>query len=156
MVSAGGLTETLVKASTGALLAHVRSLQAAASQGLGAFGLVAFARALVAVYTQYAGDDRVVVPLMRTLDRLFADDLLSDIDINAGADLSFLQFYFVCLCVRVCVFARVFGLPPLSSLSFLLPANAPGPAPADVSASSSDVGLGPSFGALLFRVGFRR
>lgn len=73
VLSVGGLTESVVKASKAALVAWIRSHTA--SKDFGLLSRVAFF--LVTLLTRHAQDDRVTIPLMKTLAMLLEDGHLS-------------------------------------------------------------------------------
>lgn len=68
VVSVGGLTESLVKASSACLLSHLASYTPVE--------LEQFALALLGVFKRHALDDRVTVPLLTMVDLLFCTCVL--------------------------------------------------------------------------------
>jgi tubulin-specific chaperone D len=73
VVSVGGLTESVVKASKAALFDWIRTHAAAKNLGL----LSRFAFYLVTLLSCHSQDDRVTIPLMKMLAVLLEDGLLS-------------------------------------------------------------------------------
>ncbi|KAG7383272.1 hypothetical protein PHYPSEUDO_003895 [Phytophthora pseudosyringae] len=72
IISVGGLTESVVKASKGALFDWVRAHLQAKDFGL----LSRFSFFLVALLTRHHRDDRVTIPLMKTMALLLESNLL--------------------------------------------------------------------------------
>ncbi|ETM99131.1 hypothetical protein PPTG_18987 [Phytophthora nicotianae INRA-310] len=72
VISVGGLTESVVKASKGALFEWVRAHLQATNFGL----LTRFSFFLVTLLTRHHQDDRVTIPLMKTMALLLESNLL--------------------------------------------------------------------------------
>ena len=72
VLSVGGLTEAVVKSSSAALLDWARAKKAASDWA----GLEAFADVLTSLFTLHAGDDRVVLPLMKTVELVLESEVL--------------------------------------------------------------------------------
>jgi hypothetical protein len=76
VLSVGGLTEAVVKCSSSALLDWAR-----ASKDHGA-GLEAFAAVLTSLLDAHAGDDRVVLPLLKTVELVLESEVLDFLSTN--------------------------------------------------------------------------
>eukprot|EP00041_Stephanoeca_diplocostata_P031627 m.989891 g.989891 ORF g.989891 m.989891 type:complete len:1244 (-) comp23999_c0_seq3:287-4018(-) len=76
VVSVGGLTESLVKAASAALLAHLEEL----SEG----NMEQFGRDVLTVFKSHAHDERVVIPLLKTMDLLFTHDAIGHLIRDSG------------------------------------------------------------------------
>jgi len=72
VLSVGGLTEAVVKSSSAALLDWARAKKAACDWA----SLEAFAEVLTSLFTLHAGDDRVVLPLMKTVELVLESEVL--------------------------------------------------------------------------------
>merc|ERR1711871_1931773 len=77
IISVGGLTESVVKHSSAALLQWAKAIK---RQQRGKLGLARFADTLLGLFTSHAKDDRVIVPLLKTLDLLLSNAVFDGLD----------------------------------------------------------------------------
>ena len=75
VVSAGGLSMHVVRAASAALVGALKALPRDEA-GEGVVTLAAVSRALVRMFARYAQDDRVILPLLATLDQLLTHGLV--------------------------------------------------------------------------------
>ncbi|KAK7003235.1 tubulin-specific chaperone D [Biomphalaria glabrata] len=73
VVSVGGLTESLVKFSSASLQEYIKSLSSNQSQ------LVSFMEVLLRIFKDYQKDDRVPLPMMKTIDHILSWGLVDSI-----------------------------------------------------------------------------
>lgn len=91
VIAVGGLTESVVKESSAALLKFCRT-----KITLSQFEPISrLAQSLTGLFTEYSNNDRVILPLLKTLDNLFRNGILdsyrSDINVFATQLLEFVK-----------------------------------------------------------------
>ena len=74
IISVGGMTETVVKESSKALLHWCADMLKQGTPDM----VVRFARSLEALFEEKVGDDRVIVPLLKSLQLLFSEGAFGD------------------------------------------------------------------------------
>jgi hypothetical protein len=73
VTSSGGLTESTLKASQKALFTYLSAMKGDTKQ------LSAFMAKLQVIFSNNLKDDRVTIPLMKTIEMLLSSDYFSDI-----------------------------------------------------------------------------
>lgn len=72
VTSSGGLTESTLKASANSLFAYLSQMKGDVTK------LSEFINKLIAIFEENLKDDRVTVPLMKTIETLLSSDYLGD------------------------------------------------------------------------------
>lgn len=76
VISIGGLTESVVKSSLNAMVSWSQSIKKAKQL----ICLTRLANTLLSLFEEHRGDDRVILPLLRSIDLLFQKGVFEDVD----------------------------------------------------------------------------
>jgi hypothetical protein len=90
VTSSGGLTESTLKASANSLFTYLSQMKGDVKQ------LSCFINKLIRIFTENLKDDRVTVPLMKTIETLLSSDYLGDVRLAS----EFCDLH--ALCVKEC------------------------------------------------------